>query len=63
MYFSLQRLAKLDPATALFPGHNYAYEPTSTIGEQARENPFLQIPSVQQFVSLVAPSRIRWRGY
>jgi glyoxylase-like metal-dependent hydrolase (beta-lactamase superfamily II) len=63
MYFSLQRLAKLDPQTALYPGHNYALEPTSTIGVQVEENPFLQIPSVQQFVSLVAPSRMRWRGY
>ena len=50
MYESLQRLAKLDDGTILFPGHNYADQPASTIGQEKRQNPYYQIGSVQDFI-------------
>ena len=50
MYQSLQRLAKLDENTVLFPGHNYADEPTSTIGQEKRHNPYLQAHSLRDFL-------------
>jgi glyoxylase-like metal-dependent hydrolase (beta-lactamase superfamily II) len=52
MYLSLtQRLMSLPDETILFPGHNYADKPTSTLGEQKRTNPYLQFHSLRQFLS------------
>jgi len=28
--------------TVVLPGHNYGYRPTSTIGDEKRDNPYLQ---------------------
>ena len=40
MYDSLtQKLAKLDDRTIVFPGHNYAARPYSTIGDEKRSIP------------------------
>ncbi len=50
LYESLQRLAKLDENVVLFPGHNYADEPTSTIGQEKRHNPYLQAHSLKDFL-------------
>jgi hydroxyacylglutathione hydrolase len=51
MYYSLtQRLAKLDDRTIVFPGHNYAARPYSTIGDEKRFNPYLQFQSLQDFL-------------
>jgi hydroxyacylglutathione hydrolase len=51
MYYSLtQRLAKLDDRTIVFPGHNYAARPYSTIADEKRFNPYLQFQSVQDFL-------------
>ena len=46
----MQRLAALPEETIVYPGHNYAPQPHSTIGEQKRTNPFLQLSSVQEFL-------------
>lgn len=52
MYLSLtQKLMALPDQTFLFPGHNYAAQPSSTIGEQKKTNPFLQFQSLRQFLS------------
>lgn len=52
MYFSLtQRLAALPDETVLFPGHNYAGRPDSTIGEEKKSNPFLKFHSLSAFLS------------
>lgn len=52
MYFSLtQKLMQLPDDTIVFPGHNYATEITSTIGEQKRTNPYLQFPSLNAFLA------------
>jgi hydroxyacylglutathione hydrolase len=51
MYHSLtQKLAKLDDRTIVFPGHNYASRPYSTIAEEKRSNPYLQFQSLQDFL-------------
>jgi len=52
MYSSLtQKLMQLPDETVLFPGHNYAAQPTSTIGEQKRTNPYLQFYSLSDFLA------------
>jgi hydroxyacylglutathione hydrolase len=51
MYHSLQRLAKLGDDVILLPGHNYAEEKTSTIGQEKRLNPYYQAHSVRDFLS------------
>jgi glyoxylase-like metal-dependent hydrolase (beta-lactamase superfamily II) len=54
MYRSLhQTLKKLPDETLLYPGHMYSSEPSSTMGEQKRSNPFLRVASVEQFLSFV----------
>lgn len=51
LYRSLSgTLAKLDDATILLPGHNYADIPQTTMGEQKRSNPFLACGSLSQFL-------------
>jgi hydroxyacylglutathione hydrolase len=51
MYYSLtQRLAKLDDRTMVFPGHNYAARPYSTIADEKRFNPYLQCQSLEDFL-------------
>jgi hydroxyacylglutathione hydrolase len=49
---SLQRLMKLDPATEVWPGHDYGISPSSTIGKEAATNPFLFCKSVDEFLHL-----------
>jgi hydroxyacylglutathione hydrolase len=50
MYHSLQRLAKLGDDIMLLPGHNYADTPTSTIGEEKKNNPYYQVHSLNDFM-------------
>ena len=50
MYYSLKRLSELDEKTVLYPGHNYSDEPTSTIAQEKRWNPYLQSPNLQEFL-------------
>jgi hydroxyacylglutathione hydrolase len=52
MYYSLtQKLMALPEDTILFPGHNYADRPTSTIGAEKRTNPYLNFGSLKQFLA------------
>ena len=54
MYQSLtQRLAKLPDDTVLYPGHDYADRPTSTIGEEKRTNHYLRVPSLEAWRRLM----------
>jgi glyoxylase-like metal-dependent hydrolase (beta-lactamase superfamily II) len=52
MYESLtQKLAKLDEATLVFPGHNYAEHAThSSIALEKARNPMLRFPSKSAFL-------------
>lgn len=53
MYESLtQKLAKLDEATLVFPGHNYAEHAThSSIALEKTRNPMLRFPSKSAFLA------------
>jgi len=54
MYHSLtQVLSKLPEDTLLFPGHNYAPKPVSTIGDEKKENHYLRIKSLDDWMSLM----------
>ena len=37
-----KKLFSLPDETVIFPGHNYGYRPTSTIGDEKRNNPFVE---------------------
>jgi glyoxylase-like metal-dependent hydrolase (beta-lactamase superfamily II) len=51
MYDSLtNKLMRLDDTTILYPGHNYARKPTSTIGDERRQNPYVQFTSLHAFL-------------
>jgi len=53
LYRSLVRLRQMDDRTILYPGHHYARQPTSSLGQERQYNPFLNAPSLQQFLGLV----------
>jgi hydroxyacylglutathione hydrolase len=58
MWWSLNRkLRALDDDIVLYPGHNYADRPTSTLGEQKRSNPYMQMASVGEFLRAMGISR------
>ena len=51
MYHSLHdKLGRLPDETLLFPGHLYATEPSSTLGEQKRTNPYLRVGRLDDFL-------------
>jgi len=54
MYRSLtQVLAALPDETLLFPGHNYADRPRSTIGDEKRTNMMLRFRSLHDFLAMM----------
>jgi glyoxylase-like metal-dependent hydrolase (beta-lactamase superfamily II) len=53
MYRSLQRLGELPEETILYPGHNYADRPRSTIGDEKKTNMMLRFRNLQDFLSLM----------
>ncbi|HSB08255.1 MAG TPA: MBL fold metallo-hydrolase [Blastocatellia bacterium] len=57
MYRSLTEvLARLPEETVLFPGHNYAAKPVSTIGEENEVNRYLRVRSLEDWMSLMGYS-------
>src|SRR6187551_1007883 len=48
------RLLKLPDETFVYPAHDYKGETVSTIGEERRFNPRLQVGSVDEYVELMA---------
>ncbi len=51
LYHSLTKtLMKMDDATVLCPGHNYADKPVTTMGEQKKHNPYLMCDSLENFL-------------
>lgn len=52
LYRSLLRLAALPPETCVYPGHDYGPQPTSTIGSERRNNPYLLCPDLESFLRL-----------
>lgn len=54
MYESLNHtLRKLPDETLLFPGHLYSAEPSGSLGEEKRKNPFLRVASLEQFLAFM----------
>lgn len=54
MYHSLtQVLSRLPENTLLFPGHNYASKPTSTIGDEKKDNHYLKMRSLTDWKRLM----------
>jgi glyoxylase-like metal-dependent hydrolase (beta-lactamase superfamily II) len=43
------KLKRLEDSIRLYPGHNYADVPVSTLGEEKRTNPFLQFTTAEEF--------------
>ena len=57
MYRSLTTmLARVDDQTVLYPGHNYAETPTSTIGQERQANPYLQCSTLGEFLRFMGVS-------
>jgi hydroxyacylglutathione hydrolase len=56
MYYSLQKLSKLTDETILYPGHNYAGQPSDTIAQQRRHNMYLHLSTktLQEFMSVMS---------
>ncbi len=51
MFHSLHELLRrFDPATRVYPGHNYSTQMSSTLGEERLGNPFLQFTEMEAFV-------------
>ena len=55
MYYSLQTLSKLADETILYPGHNYAGQPSDTLAQQRRHNMYLHLSTktLQEFMSVM----------
>lgn len=54
LYESLtQKLAKLPARTVLYPGHNYADRPTSTIGDEVKTNRFMRMSGIEDWQRLM----------
>ena len=52
------RLLKLPDETLVYPGHDYKGDTVSTIGEERRFNPRLQVKSVDEYVELMHNLRL-----
>jgi hydroxyacylglutathione hydrolase len=58
MYRSLtQVLGALPDETLLYPGHNYADRPRSTLGDEKRTNMTMRFKSLKDFLELMSPLR------
>jgi len=54
MYDSLvNKLKRLPDETVLYPGHDYAGQPTSTIGQEKRRNVFMRFDRLEDFLSMM----------
>ena len=51
--FIFNRLLRLPDETMLFPAHDYKGDTVSTIGEEKRYNPRLQVKSIDEYVALM----------
>jgi hydroxyacylglutathione hydrolase len=58
MYRSLnQTLRNLDDATVVYPGHHYAPEASTTIGDQKRTNLYMRFATLDDFLGAMGYSR------
>jgi glyoxylase-like metal-dependent hydrolase (beta-lactamase superfamily II) len=52
LWQSLQRIAALPEETRVYPGHDYGTTPTSTVGREVLENPYLRCATFEDFRAL-----------
>lgn len=52
------KLLRLPEETLVYPGHDYKGDTVSTIGEEKRFNPRLQVKSVEEYVALMGHLRL-----
>jgi glyoxylase-like metal-dependent hydrolase (beta-lactamase superfamily II) len=58
MYYSLNHtLRNLDDSTVVYPGHAYAPESSTTIGEQKRHNMYMRFKNLDDFLMAMGYSR------
>lgn len=58
MWWSLNRkLRALEDDIVLYPGHNYGDRPTSTLGDQKRNNLYMQFASAAEFLRAMGAGR------
>ncbi len=51
MYHSLNGTLKALPdETVVYPGHLYAADPSGSLGNEKRTNPYLRVSSLEQFL-------------
>jgi len=55
MYHSMVKLKELPDDTIIYPGHDYGPSPTTTIGDQKRDNPYWQAESMADFLAFAQP--------
>ena len=53
MYRSLRSLGALPDETLVYPGHLYSSEPSTSLGEQKRSNPYLRVASLENFLAFM----------
>jgi glyoxylase-like metal-dependent hydrolase (beta-lactamase superfamily II) len=53
LYKSLKSLSKMPPSMVLYPGHDYGSVPSRALSEEAAENPYLNLESLEQFIQRV----------
>jgi glyoxylase-like metal-dependent hydrolase (beta-lactamase superfamily II) len=54
MYDSLvNKLRALPDDTVLYPGHDYAERPTSTIGQEKQRNPYMRFKRLEDFLGMM----------
>ena len=58
-YDSLRRLMELDDGIGVYPGHDFGVKPTSTIGYERNNNPFILQPTFADFLHL----KENWLAY
>ena len=49
LYSSLRRISKLPGNVTVYPGHDYGRVPFRTLAEEKRENPYLGLPTLEEF--------------
>ena len=49
----LNKLLKLPEETLLYPAHDYKGEKVSTIGKEKKQNPRLQVSSVDEYIEIM----------
>jgi glyoxylase-like metal-dependent hydrolase (beta-lactamase superfamily II) len=53
MFDSMRKLASLPDDVILYPGHDYASEPSSSLGDEKRMNPYLRVPTREMWRELM----------